>query len=116
DAEQLPRHDGDGRPDLVYEANGQLWIARNVPGPSGASTLAPPVLLSDGALTTPYLEARSSEVDRFTYTTSNREYVWRQAIDVNGDGRIDLIDASEKPKTWMIYLNTPAATASGIQW
>src|SRR5262249_24952002 len=38
-------------------------------------------------------------------------------IDVNGDGRIDIVDASEKPFTWVVYLNTPnPATPSGIDW
>jgi hypothetical protein len=35
--------------------------------------------------------------------------VWRQAIDVNGDGRIDLIDAAEQSGHWVVYLNTPDA-------
>src|SRR5262249_2065871 len=29
------------------------------------------------------------------------------AIDMNGDGRIDLIDAAEQPNVWVVYLNTP---------
>src|SRR5262249_32713219 len=30
-----------------------------------------------------------------------------QAIDVNGDGRIDRIDAAEEVGHWVVYLNTP---------
>jgi RHS repeat-associated protein len=107
---------GDGRPDLIFEDAGQLWIARNVPGPSGTSTFAPRAMLSDGVLTTPYLEARSPLFDRFHYSSGNQEYVWRQMIDVNGDGRLDIIDAAESPGRWMIYLNTPASGGSGVKW
>ena len=108
---------GDGRPDLIFEENGELWISRNVPGPSGTATFATPAQLTDGVFSTPYLEARSSAVDRFAHVFSfNKEYVWRQAIDVNGDGRIDLIDAAEQSGRWMIYLNTPGTGPSGITW
>ena len=30
---------GDGRPDLVYKQNNQLWVARNLPGVSGTTSL-----------------------------------------------------------------------------
>jgi hypothetical protein len=30
---------GDGRPDFVFPQNGQLWVARNAPGPGGTTTL-----------------------------------------------------------------------------
>jgi hypothetical protein len=40
-------------------------------------------------------------------TLSNVDRVWRQAIDVNGDGRIDVIDAQAQPGHWVVYLNTP---------
>src|SRR4029079_12460978 len=38
---------------------------------------------------------------------SNVDRVWRQAIDVNGDGRIDVIDASAQAEHWVVYLNLP---------
>src|SRR5512144_1962441 len=37
------------------------------------------------------------------------ESVYRQMIDVNGDGRVDIIDAHEVPGQWVFYLNTPGA-------
>jgi RHS repeat-associated protein len=109
---------GDGRPDLVFRKNNQLWISRNVPSPSGMAAFAPPVLLTDAVLTTPFIDARSSDTDRFHagQLSITREYVWRQSIDVNGDGRIDIVDAAEEPRRWMIYLNTPDSGASGIKW
>src|SRR5262249_34558382 len=30
---------GDGRPDLVFKKNNQLWVAYNAPGPDGTTTI-----------------------------------------------------------------------------
>lgn len=110
---------GDGRPDLVWHANGKLWLARNVAGPNGP-TFAPTVLLNDNTFKRPVLDARSSKYERFNgpaNSAENQDNVWMQTIDVNGDGRIDIVDAAEKPDYWIVYLNTPDSTvASGIKW
>lgn len=116
---------GDGRPDLVYHdsTSGKLWIARNVPVGPGSTTLlspsAPPARLNDNTFTRPVLDARSSTVDRFggpPGSSENQEYVWTQTIDVNGDGRLDIIDAGASPDHWVIYLNTPDSGPSGVKW
>ena len=106
---------GDGRPDFVFSANGKLSIA---PGLAGMS-MGTPAPLNDATFTRPLLDTRSSDVDRFSDESSfslNQDYVWTQSIDVNGDGRIDIIDAAEKPNTWVVYLNTPDSGPSGIKW
>lgn len=111
---------GDGRPDLIFEDAGRLQIARNVAGPNGRTTFAPPVILNDATFTRPFLDARTSKFDRHQGPEDsqyNVELVWTQTIDVNGDGRLDIVDASEMQGYWSVYLNTPdAAAASGIKW
>ena len=44
--------------------------------------------------------------------------VWRQAIDVNGDGRLDIVDASEVAGQWVLYLNKagPSGRPADIIW
>lgn len=110
---------GDGRPDLVFSQNGQLMIARNYPAPGGGITLGTPVPFTDSTYTKQSLDARTSSTPRFgevTADTINRELVWRQVIDFNGDGRPDIVDASEKSGYWVVYLNKPSSGPSGIQW
>jgi hypothetical protein len=34
---------------------------------------------------------------------------------MNGDGRLDVVDASEQPGRWTVYLNTPGGP-SGVKW
>src|SRR5262249_40557640 len=90
---------GDGRPDLVYWNNGQMRVAHNEPDFGGSSRLDPTTAqLWDGTLNHGPFEIRSSLAKRFNggSNAANIDYVWRQAIDVNGDGRIDIIDASEE--------------------
>ncbi|MEO7097339.1 MAG: VCBS repeat-containing protein, partial [Polyangiales bacterium] len=107
---------GDGRPDMVFASNGKLSIAAGRPGTSfGTATQ-----LNDNTFTRPVLDARTSDVDRFSDEFGhgpNNDYVWTQSIDVNGDGRVDVIDAAEQPNTWVLYVNKPDPTAaSGIKW
>jgi hypothetical protein len=112
---------GDGRADLVFKMNDQLWIAKGLAAPGGATTLGVGaqalVPLTDGTLTSGPVSAQSSSKARFQYGPANRNTtdVWRQAIDINGDGRVDVIDAAEEPDHWVIYLNTPDGP-SGIKW
>ena len=51
--------------------------------------------LSDATLAAGAFEHRAATNNRFNYNNINLEEVWRQAIDVNGDGRVDIIDAAE---------------------
>jgi hypothetical protein len=112
---------GDGRADLVFrDENGpspthQLMIARNDRAVQGG--FAPPQPLG---LTREVLDARSSKFKRFKQDAEsqyNEDNVWTQTIDINGDGRLDVIDAAEEAYRWVVYLNTPDSTiASGIRW
>jgi RHS repeat-associated protein len=118
---------GDGRPDLVYRDDNKLWLKRNQStrdftgvattsfGPASES----PALLNDGTFTRSLLDIRASRYgrhDRDPTTALNFENVWTQMIDVNGDGRVDVIDATEKAYQWVVYLNTPDPGASGVKW
>ena len=106
---------GDGYPDLVFAQNGTLSIARGLTG----LALAAGVPLTDNTFTRPALDIRTSVVPRFSDESAvgmNHDYVWTQTIDVNGDGRLDVIDAAEQPETWVLYLNTPDPGPSGIKW
>jgi RHS repeat-associated protein len=112
---------GDGRPDLVYQngRTGQLWVAANVPAAGGSTTFGSISLLHDASFTNGALETRMATNNRFNYNISgdaNIDEVWRKAIDVNGDGRLDIIDAAEEPGHWVVYLNTPDSGPSGIKW
>jgi len=114
----LQDFNGDGRADLVFTdfTTGQLEIAAGQPGGGFGS----PVALADGTLTRNVVDARSSSVDRFASETTTddqmQDFVWTQSIDVNGDGRIDILDAAEKPHTWVAYLNMPDSGPSGVKW
>jgi hypothetical protein len=113
---------GDGRPDLVFKRNDKLWVAYNRPGPNGSTTLGvgPGAIapLSDFTFKKGAFSTHTTVKRRFNYaagaTNRNTTNVWRQAIDVNGDGRIDIIDAAEEPNRWVVYLNTPGPT--GVKW
>lgn len=117
----LTDFNGDGRPDLVFKRNGKLWIAKNQAAPNGATTLGvgPQALvqLSDNTFNQGGVATQSSSQARFNLGPANRNTtdVWRMAIDINGDGRIDIIDAAEEADHWVVYLNTPGGP-SGVQW
>ena len=115
---------GDGRPELTYVDHGQLRAMLNQPKPdgAGAATYFPGnVPLSgdaSGATNAQIgaLETRSSETTRDSQVVNgvyggyafNTDMQWRQLVDVNGDGRLDIIDAKEEAGSWVVYLNTPA--------
>lgn len=111
---------GDGRPDLVFPRNGKLWIAINRPGIGDASTVFdPPVVLNDSVFTgsalwmsTHYVESWYSQGHGGRNFRTRRE-TWLRPLDVNGDGRMDIVSAGEKMSYWVIYLNTPG---SPVTW
>jgi RHS repeat-associated protein len=117
---------GDGRPDLVHQiGNGNAFeIAANFPSQGGgtsfsvsngvpASVLAAP----DKPLQREWITNSPADLDVSIPARLGRDQnVWRQLIDVNGDGRVDLIDAREVPGQWVVYLNTPGPTAWEIRW
>jgi hypothetical protein len=93
-------------------------VARNLPGVSGSTAFGATAPLWDTTLSGGPLETRSASTQRFEGQPSDPkvDYVWRQAIDFNGDGRIDIIDAHEEADHWVVYLNTPDPGSSGIKW
>ncbi|WP_240359176.1 RHS repeat-associated core domain-containing protein [Pyxidicoccus trucidator] len=112
---------GDGRADLVYSKDDKLWVGVNRPGTGGTTLLGPGgynVQLSDTTFTKGPYEVRSALLARFAPSGSvtNVDRVWRQAMDVNGDGRVDFIDAAEAAGKWVVYLNTPGTGLSGVKW
>jgi len=111
---------GDGRPDLVFQKNNKLWVAYNQPAAAGTSTIGAGSTvqqLSDATFSDGPVSAHTSTQPRFNYlpAKSNIAYVWRVAVDVNGDGRIDIIDASEQSDHWVVYLNTPGPQGT-VTW
>ena len=111
---------GDGRPDLVFQRNNKLWVAYNQPAPGGITTMGAGqaiMPLSDATFADGPASMHTSAHSRFHYAPaqSNFVYVWRQAIDMNGDGRIDIIDAAEQPDHWVVYLNTPGPQGT-VTW
>jgi hypothetical protein len=72
--------------------------------------------LSDQVLTHGPVEVHSLTQARYQQPPS-ADLVWRQAIDVNGDGRVDFIDAAEQTGHWVVYLNVPDLTRpSTAKW
>ncbi|WP_158625570.1 RHS repeat-associated core domain-containing protein [Corallococcus carmarthensis] len=110
---------GDGLPDFVYAKSGKLWVALNKPGGAGATTLGTVnAQLADATFASGPFGSMSATEMRFPANpaASGKDRVWRQALDVNGDGRVDFIDAGESPYKWVVYLNTPGTGSTGIQW
>jgi RHS repeat-associated protein len=116
---------GDGRADLVFRdgTSDDLLLGVNRPGTDGALALGPSsstvVPFTGAVLPAGPLEIRSSELPRWVghdIDDANIDYLWRQAIDVNGDGRTDIVDAREAEDQWVFYLNTPGATPYDIVW
>jgi hypothetical protein len=109
---------GDGRTDLVFSNQNTVWFAKNKPAFGGFSTLTTPTVLGDSS-TLIHGPVASSKLTTKRFAeglTANKGNTWRQFIDVNGDGRVDIIDASQRPDVWTVYLNTPGAGASGVTW
>ncbi|MEZ4442853.1 MAG: RHS repeat-associated core domain-containing protein [Polyangiaceae bacterium] len=119
---------GDGRADWVYASGGSLWLSTNQPheltlggfwssgpiGEPGSEDLGAPSLSIQALLheRREYGEATNPG----SLSGFNVNDTWRQVIDMNGDGRLDIVDASQKTDTWVVYLNTPGATAETILW
>jgi RHS repeat-associated protein len=108
---------GDGRPDVIAMSGAALKLTRNKSGPDAAAFEAPRDL-ADGVLTSRAIEARSLKQVRYSSVNpGTNDLVWRQTIDFNGDGRLDLVDAAEQAGRWVIYLNTPDPTKPGdVRW
>ena len=109
---------GDGRPDLIGFAPSttQLQVQRNNSGP-GQAAFSGAGSLSDGVLTARAIETRDLQQFRYGPSPGSNDQLWRQAIDFNGDGRLDIVDAHEQGGHWVIYLNTPdPANPATIHW
>ena len=101
---------GDGRPDLVTMNAGNDLMARK-------NTSAVDGVLFEANATTLRTQASSPDSVAPDGTGNGRESTWRQVIDFNGDGRLDLLDAFETPGAWVVYLNTPdAVNPDIIRW
>lgn len=112
---------GDGRPELVFKKDNKLWMAYNRPATGGTTTLG--ILqgsvgvreLADATFGNRALSMHIATSPRYSTTGQNTVEFWRQAIDVNADGRIDVVDAKELSNAWVVYLNTPGGP-TGVIW
>ncbi|HEY6175717.1 MAG TPA: RHS repeat-associated core domain-containing protein, partial [Kofleriaceae bacterium] len=106
---------GDGRPDIVEfpPVDGKLLVYPNY-STANAFGFRSSRALWDGTLSSRPPDMKTFEQRSSGSTTIAYNRAWRRAIDVNGDGRVDLIDAVEQPGHWVIYLNTPDATDPSI--
>ncbi|MDC8016249.1 RHS repeat-associated core domain-containing protein [Tahibacter soli] len=92
---------GDGRPDFTDAAR-QVYVNRaNAAGP--VQFVAVPTLLP----AFPSSRALSSGPNSTRFRNDNRHDTYVQYLDMNGDGRVDLIDAASDPNAWLVKLNTP---------
>ncbi|MEP7043276.1 MAG: RHS repeat-associated core domain-containing protein [Dokdonella sp.] len=112
---------GDGRAELTFKNGANLDIGVNTPDAQGLPMIGPPtaagvqqlsgdVGLPDDFLPLGPLELRTRRDPSITVSRAgiNDTLLWRQLIDVNGDGRLDIIDAAEEAGHWVVYLNVPA--------
>ena len=108
---------GDGLPDLIYSTGSGLAVAPGDLTSTGPS-FEPPTGLGDSSVQVtdntfgmylPYSDTDTPEL-------RHRVDVYRKVIDINGDGRLDIISAVETPGYWTIYLNTPSEGSSGVNW
>jgi hypothetical protein len=114
---------GDGRPDFVDREPGtnRLRIAVNRPGAGGTTFFAPPVQLTnahfmEGPLTLRSFRHSAPGADGGLAGGFDLDMEWRQLLDFNGDGRMDIVDAGKLADRWVVYLNRPGNTPSGIDW
>ena len=98
---------GDGRPDLVSLSTSNVLSARkNKSAVDGVS-------FDPGST---QLRTQSPSPENVA-PMGDREVTWRQVIDFNGDGRMDLVDAFETQGNWVVYFNTPdQADPTIIRW
>gem|GEM_PF-1237131 len=101
---------GDGRTDFLYKQSlgHNVKAAFNTPSANGASTL----LTTDQPLNLLFMvEKRNHAYPRSPDVSEPQPtYTSQRLVDFNGDGRLDVVRASELRKAWVIYLNTPSAT------
>ncbi|HEY7531312.1 MAG TPA: hypothetical protein VH681_00860, partial [Nitrospiraceae bacterium] len=103
--------DGDGRPDLRSE----VGVFRNIPGVNGTTAFISP---SDSGLSSFGADETTTtdHAPRFGGNTEpdgkllNRVEVWKRHIDMNGDGRVDFVDAQTDPTRWIVHINAPDPT------
>jgi len=100
--------DGDGRPELIWGA-GPGHVAHNVTGPSGTTTfVGTEPVKSDISIFGSALgrsSVRGSENPPGSHSSTNE--VTQQLIDMDGDGRLDIVNSNEKDGVWVVYLNKP---------
>ncbi len=110
---------GDGLPDLVFEKGGRLFMVANVTSPSGSRLDGTPV---DIAAPFPYLGLEVTRRPVHASQAANMVVTetWVQLADVNGDGRLDIIDAlgGMNDQYWRVFLNFPHPVLGprAIQW
>jgi hypothetical protein len=92
---------GDGRPDLASF----FGLLPNLPTGIGGS----PTLAASIPFAMKPLEKRTTQRTRYDQSRGviSNDKLWRQMIDVDGDGRVDIVDAAEEEGVWAVYLNTP---------
>lgn len=103
---------GDGRTDLVFKKNDQLWVAVNRPDGSFMTTLVGGPTIQIGSKP---LAKHSNEQLRYGYSWQTRVQEWRQVVDMNGDGRLDIVDAEQHDGEWTVYLNTPGNPVTWVE-
>ena len=111
---------GDGRPDLLYSPTNFLdfftagmTAALNKPDPADPtkSVFTPINIPSRGGEPTgdrfderqTTATPRQMDIDG----SNNKSERWHQLMDMNGDGRVDVVVANELVNKWVIYLNKP---------
>src|SRR5262249_4345560 len=101
-------------PDIVeFQSEGQLLKVYTNYSTAAAFGFRFAQTLSDSNMSPRAPDTRTTQAPSITAEgigVISHDRVWRKAIDVNGDGRIDIIDAAEQAGHWVVYLNTPDAT------
>lgn len=98
---------GDGRLDFSNRERQIFYSTANAAGPTQfvAGTATLPAYARVRAL------GLDPSANRYQGNRQNETYV--QHIDMNGDGRIDVVDADADAANWLVYFNVPDAAAAG---
>ena len=113
---------GDGLPDLVFK-DGSTWkLVKNRLGPNGPDLSGPPTSSWSAPAelhveTTVRFNGRAIAEQRWARKAMITTETWVDFIDWNGDGRLDIVDATagDEETAWRVWLNQDDGNG-GVSW
>lgn len=113
---------GDGLPDLVFKEGGTWKLVKNRLGPNGPDLSGPPTSTWSAPAelhmeTTLRFNERAIASQRWAREAMITTETWVDFIDWNGDGRLDIVDATagDEASAWRVWLNQDDG-GGGVSW